>query len=438
VGGAWWGWIGFDQCREERSWSQADKDALRAAAGLLGAVVRRLDAESLLRRSEEQQRLLVERMPAVVYLDAFDAESTALYISPQIEQMLGYTAEERISTPSLWAESIHPEDRAMVLEESQRTNESFEPFMLDYRMVARDGTVKWVRDEAVVIYDDDGKPLYWQGVLIDITQRKQAEVELERTLVLERQAVDRLQALDHMKNTFLTAVSHDLRTPLAAVLGLALTLEREDIQLDQPVIRDLAHRIAVNSRKLDRLVTDLLDLDRLSSGIVEPKLSLTDLGLLARKAVESADYLGDHDVTVDAQSVEIHVDTAKVERIIENLLVNTVRHTPPGTRVVVGVRREGAGALLLVEDDGPGVEPELREAVFEPFRQGAEELSHSPGVGIGLSLVARFAELHGGRAWVGEREGGGASFRVFLPDVVPTEDDPDDDTGAEGSEGRGR
>jgi len=130
--------------------------------------------------------------------------------------------------------------------------------------------------------------------------------------------------------------------------------------------------------------------------------------------VSEADYLGDRPVTVEAQSVEISIDSPKVERIVENLIANSVRHTPEGTRIWVKVVPEGTGALILVEDEGPGVLVELRDAIFEPFRQGSV-MEASPGVGIGLSLVARFAELQGGRAWVAEREGGGASFRVFLP-----------------------
>jgi signal transduction histidine kinase len=102
--------------------------------------------------------------------------------------------------------------------------------------------------------------------------------------------------------------------------------------------------------------------------------------------------------------------------MIENLLANAARHTPPEARVWVRARRHERGVLLVVEDDGPGVPPELRDAVFEPFRQAPGPSHHDPGFGIGLTLVARFAQLHGGSAWVEDRPGGGASFRVYLPE----------------------
>jgi signal transduction histidine kinase len=117
--------------------------------------------------------------------------------------------------------------------------------------------------------------------------------------------------------------------------------------------------------------------------------------------------------------------------------MNAARHTKPDRTIWLRVRPAGDGVMIVVEDDGPGVPEELREVIFEPFRQGpASSSSHSPGTGIGLSLVGRFAELHGGRAWVEEREGGGASFRVFLPEGRPdgSEATPPADPGSD-SEG---
>ena len=121
------------------------------------------------------------------------------------------------------------------------------------------------------------------------------------------------------------------------------------------------------------------------------------------------------EVEVETWPITAAVDVPKVERIVENLLVNAAKHTPPATRVWVRVRREGEGVLIVVEDEGPGVPEELRQAVFEPFLQGRQLDPNRPGTGIGLSLVARFAGLHGGKVWVEERPGGGSSFKVFLP-----------------------
>jgi signal transduction histidine kinase len=140
-------------------------------------------------------------------------------------------------------------------------------------------------------------------------------------------------------------------------------------------------------------------------------------------------------VSVEAEPVGANVDVAKVERIVENLLVNAGKHTPSSCSIWIKVTAVDEGALITVEDDGPGVAEEFRELIFEPFRQGPAE-DPSPGSGIGLSLVLRFAELHGGRAWVEDREGGGSSFRVLLPRELPEapqpiaeEEQPHDRTG---------
>jgi signal transduction histidine kinase len=119
------------------------------------------------------------------------------------------------------------------------------------------------------------------------------------------------------------------------------------------------------------------------------------------------------------------VDPVKVERVVENLLANAARHTSEGTPVWVRVARHGGQVLITVDDAGAGVPRELRTALFEPFCQGPSAAGHAPGVGIGLSLVARFAELHGGRAWVEDRPGGGSSFRVLLPDPPGPADEPE-------------
>ena len=184
--------------------------------------------------------------------------------------MFGYTSEEVLADPTLWSRMVHPDDRERVFAADAESNRDGNGrFSLEYRMISKDGRIVWVQDTSLLV-QLEGRTPFWQGFLLDITERKQAEEQLERALEVEREATRRLRALDEMKNTFLQAVSHDLRTPLAAILGLAITLERGDVQLEEDDAKDLARRIAGNARRLDRLVTNLLDLDRLARGIVAP------------------------------------------------------------------------------------------------------------------------------------------------------------------------
>jgi PAS domain S-box-containing protein len=393
--------------------------------GFMLDITQRKEAEDRLREAELKFRTIVEQNQAIFYTQEIDPEdptiSTTTYIAPGNTDMIGYTLADVQADPTLWRKIIHPDDRERVFRADADSNTGGgDRFSLEYRMIAKDGRIVWVQDEATLVHLP-GKHPYWQGFLLDITERKEAETQLERALAVEREATQRLRTLDEMKNTFLQAVSHDLRTPLAAILGLAITLERGDVHLAEDDSRDLARRIADNARRLDRLVTNLLDLDRLARGIVAPKLQPTDVGALVSRILDESELLAKPRLLTDIQSVVIPIDTAKVERIVENLVANTVRHTPSNATIWVSVRpsSDPDGVVIAVEDNGAGVLEEMRETIFEPFQQGPEAPQHSPGVGVGLTLVRRFAELHGGRAWVETRDGGGASFRVFLPAVAP-------------------
>jgi signal transduction histidine kinase len=231
----------------------------------------------------------------------------------------------------------------------------------------------------------------------------------------QMEVTERLRSIDKMKDTFLQAVSHDLRSPLTAILGSAVTLEQSEYELSDQDRADLLQRIAANARKLDRLLSDLLDTDRLQRGIVAPDRRPTELGELVRAVVAEPEVVGRRrvDVSVEGEPLVADVDRAKVERIVENLVSNAAKHTPAGARVWVAARADGDGILLVVDDDGHGVPEDARDVIFQPFRRGpgTEDV---PGVGLGLSLVSRFAQLHDGRAWVEDRPGGGASFRVHL------------------------
>jgi PAS domain S-box-containing protein len=374
--------------------------------GVMTDITARKEAEAQLAEAESRYRTLVEQMPTITYIDALEGPVSTLYISPQTTTILGYTPEEWYENPKLWSTIVHPDDRA-------RT-ENPDPQLADavYRMVAKDGRVVWVHDQARLILDEHGEPRYWQGVLVDITSQKRAEA-LERDLASERQVAHDLREADELKNTFLQAVAHDLRSPLTAILGLSSTLERAELEMNPDETRDFARRITANARRLDRLVTDMLDLERLAGGILRPVFLPLDVGTLVRELVASSELVTERRLDLDTAPLTIPADRAMVERIIDNLLTNTAKHTPGDSRIWVRVERSEGGALVTVEDDGPGVPSEDRESIFQAFRQ-ASGTTRSSGTGVGLALVARFAALHGGRAWVEEREGGGASFRVFL------------------------
>jgi len=352
-------------------------------------------------RTQAKYRSLVEQLPCVVYLARYGDDGDWLYISPQLERVLGFTPDEWMAHPHPQASFTHPDDLERVRAAEEESLQAGTSFRIEYRMQRRDGAWLWLLDEATAVIGQDGRPFCLQGLLYDITERKQTE--------------DRLVALDRLKNTLLHTLSHDLKEPLTAIQGAASTLERLDATLEAEERRLLLHTLVERTKGMNALLTDLLDLERLESGFTEPRRFPVDLYELVRRVIDGTDVLGGREVQMEKGRCSASVDGPKVARIVDNLLSNAARHTPPGTPIHVRCWRQGEAAVLAVEDEGPGVPDGYEEIVFEAFRRGPNA-EGTPGSGIGLSLVARFAELHAGRAWVERRSGGGASFRVLLPD----------------------
>jgi PAS domain S-box-containing protein len=233
--------------RQPRHWSADQVATLIELAGpLLTQLQQRVD---LAARGERQRRLadiqasyqaLLERLPGVVYTLGPEPPNQVLSISPQIEVLLGEPATDWIGESDMWKRLVHPDNADRVAAECERTNQTGEPFTAEYRMHTRDGEMRWVRDEAVLVHGGDGRPLLWQGILSDLTatqlmsarlaeavdREQKAAQQLAAALDREQAGAEQLPAVDKTKTTFLQAVSHDLRTPLTTILGIALTLER--------------------------------------------------------------------------------------------------------------------------------------------------------------------------------------------------------------------
>lgn len=252
------------------------------------------------------------------------------------------------------------------------------------------------------------------GLLSTLREALEAQRAVARH---EHAAAEQQVALNEFKNTLLHAVSHDLKGPLTAVIGSAQILDRaEQLSLTPEQRTELLRAISVSARKMNRLITDLLDLERVDRGMAEPDREPTDVGAVARRVVAEADFLYQHPALVEADPFLLMLDAGKVERIVENLLVNAAKHTTEGTPVMVRVEPSDGGVLLSVEDEGPGIPDETKAVMFEAFRQGDQARASGSGAGIGLSLVRAFAELHGGRVWVEDRsDRPGTAFRVLLP-----------------------
>jgi signal transduction histidine kinase len=194
-------------------------------------------------------------------------------------------------------------------------------------------------------------------------------------------------------------------------------LEKYGPTLTPETLAETVSELAKAARRLERLLTDLLDVERLRRGLIVLRRERVDVGELVERVVDEC-ALDGRELTLDCAPIVAEVDRAKLERIVENLVVNADKHTPAQSSIDIRLEARGDDLLLVVEDQGPGIPDEFKEVVFETFNRGPNVLSMTPGAGIGLSLVARFAAVHGGRSWVEDKPGGGASFHVLLPGCV--------------------
>jgi len=316
--------------------------------------------------------------------------------SDELYRLWGLEPGSETMTYERYLDSIHPEDRELARKTIEGAYAGGAPFAFDHRVTLPDGRLRWIHGSGRVIADETGAPARMLGTAQDITVRRQ---------------------VDELRDSILSTVSHELRTPLTSIIGFAVTLRERGARLAEETRREMIDHLAQQANKLDNLLSDLLDLDRLRHGFVRPSFRATDIGRLVTQ-VASSHVSDTHEIDVRVVSAVAEVDAPKVERVVDNLLANAVSHTPPGTKVSVRVETGSGGVLIAVDDSGPGVAEEHREAIFGIFNRGGDN-DGTPGTGVGLSLVAQFTALHGGRAWVEKSPAGGASFRVFLPEQQP-------------------
>ena len=228
---------------------------------------------------------------------------------------------------------------------------------------------------------------------------------------------------EFLRNTLLSGVSHDLRTPLSAITGSASTLIEMGDTLSPETRADMLDTIYLESERMERLIRNLLDMTRLESGGVVLKRAWQPLEEVVGSALRHLERrLKDRLVTVDlpADLPLVHIDEAAIEQVLVNLIDNAVEHTPPSTPIEIGaaITQDGVVAVTIA-DRGAGVAPDIRGRVFDKFFRArcTESGRRGSGVGLGLAICRTIVQAHGGTIGVGDRPGGGAAFRFNLPVV---------------------
>jgi PAS domain S-box-containing protein len=362
-----------------------------------------------LRELEVKYRMLVEQIPALTYVMAM-YDPHVIYVSPQVETLLGFTPAEFIASPNLRFDLFHPDDRARVLAAFTHSHETGEPFRAEYRCLTRDGGVIWLHDEGVVMKDNTGRLSFLQGVAFDITDRKRAEELLSHR-------TEELQEVNAELKAFTYSVCHDLRAPLRAIQGYGHALREDYSDHVDSFGREYLERIVAGAQQMDTLIQDLLQYSRLSHAElwVQP-VRLRDAVDEALSQLEAEFKAHNALVTIKEPLPEVMGHRATLTQIIVNLLTNAIKFVAPGQQPQVQLWAEEQDEVirLWVEDNGIGIKPEHHEQIFHVFER-LHGIETYPGTGIGLAIVRKGVARLGGRVGLESTPGEGSRFWVELP-----------------------
>lgn len=366
-------------------------------------------AAEALRESEERFRMMADNISQFAWIA--DAKGWIYWYNRRWYEYTGTTLAEVQGWG--WRKVLHPEHVDRVVERLQRAWDTGTPWEDSFPIRGADATYRWFLSRAAPILDPRGRVLRWFGTNTDITEQRQLEDDL-RALAAD------LAISDRHKTEFLAMLAHELRNPLAPIRNGVEILRREpaDGQLAQGAVEMVARQV----EQMVRLIDDLLDLSRISSGKFELRRAPLDLAELvrvtaqtSRGAIESAGQqlvvaLPEHPLPVDG-------DAVRLTQVIANLLSNASKYSERGDRIDVAARREGDEAVVSVRDTGVGIAADMLPRIFAMFAQVNSSLERSQGgLGVGLTLVERIVKLHGGsvKAFSGG-PGQGSEFEVRLP-----------------------
>jgi PAS domain S-box-containing protein len=374
------------------------------AVGLRGIAIditERKRAEEELRAARERLEHMITANPAVIFTarprpDLSDFDAT--YMSRSVVSLLGFRPQDLIGRTEMWQARVHPDDLhryyaelPLLWKEGEHT--------FEYRFLHKDGNYLWVREEAKVIRDAAGKPTEIMGYWTDITDEKQ---------------------MDEMRDRFISAVTHELRTPLISISGyLDLVLTGDSGPFSSEVKANL-EVVKRNTDRLTSLTDDLLDVQRLQSGKLQVNVQTIDFReIIEHAASEIRPFIRakkqNFNVAVPRRPLLTLGDPARLSQVLMNLLSNASKFTPEGGRIRLTATDDKLIIVVKVADTGIGLRREDLTRVFEPFA-AIKKPTHIKGTGLGLSVTKGLVEAHMGRIWAeSPGEGKGATFTFALP-----------------------
>lgn len=387
---------------------------------LLGIVIDisdRKQTELALEQSELNFRTLADTVPQLFWTTQPDGYHD--YFNRRWYEYTGMTLEQTQGWG--WSHLLHPDDKQRCLELWNHCLRTGEEYNIEYRFQrASDHQYRWFLGQAIPLRSEDGQIIRWFGSCTEIHDQKQLEIERFQLLESEQAARTEAEAANRLKDEFLAVVSHELRSPLNAMLGWVQLLRQG--KLNQTKTDQALQTIERNARTQKQLIEDILDVSRIITGKMRLNVYPVDLSTVITAAVETIRLAAEAkqirlNLVLDSGAGLVAGDANRLQQVVWNLLSNAIKFTPKRGQVQVRLERVTSHLEIIVSDSGQGIPAELLPYVFDRFRQADSSSTRSySGLGLGLAISRHLVELHGGSIVVDSPgEGEGTTFTVRLP-----------------------
>lgn len=365
------------------------------------------------------EQLLYAAENSGVGLWFWDAIEDTVYSTPRCNEIFDLPPHEVLTLEALF-NALDPEDRARVeavIEESQTKGSEYKT---EFRVINSDGNVNWITARGRTFLNQEGQPSSMMGMVSQITDRKLSEEELRKIYALEKKARDEAVEANRAKDFFLAFVSHELRSPLNAILGWTKILLTK--QVDEETRRNALETIEHSARSQAKLINDLVDSARVASGKLKLEFRPLNVYEILKNVLNSMKPQAEAknialNFSAADENVAVFGDAVRLNQVFTNLLSNALKFTPAGGNIQINLQNDNEKIEVSVKDTGAGINPEYLPRIFTQFSQGEANVSKDlAGLGLGLSIVKTLVEKHGGNVRAeSEGVGKGATFIVTLP-----------------------
>lgn len=378
--------------------------------GVIEEITERKRTEAALQESEERFRQMAEKISEVFWMTDV-AKNNIMYISPAYEEIWNRSCDSLYENPQSFVLNIHPEDRDRVV--AALAKQPLGEYDEEYRILQPNGQERWIRDRAFPIKNSAGEVDRIVGIAEDITEYKKTEQEVRLALAKE-------QELNELKSRFMSMTSHEFRTPLTTILSSAELLKNYSHKLSDEKKQIHLARIQVSVQNLIQMLNDILLLGKAEAGKLEFNPELIDLREFCQGLVEEF-QLGVNDrlslvFTDECPLSSVYMDEKLLGHILNNLITNAIKYSPAGSVVNFQLIYQDKSVIFRVQDSGIGIPQDELTHLFESFYR-AKNVGNIPGTGLGLPIVKKAVDLHGGIITVDSEVGVGTTFTVTIPSL---------------------